>query len=136
MSKSKIKRIVILSAVFSLTAGCATSTRLRAARMAAPSKLPDLDHVMEAFVPIEDLHSYDLYLSQLRRDVAVPIRELQQKSVIGWFGFLIHDCPSDLLKDGACIQLWLERGSTVKDDVAFRALLPKHFLLVRPSRPN
>lgn len=92
-------------------------------------EIPNLTRIVDTYVPIADM-DFHRYISQLRRDVLVPVRELQRRDLVRWYSFLVHG-PDQLsgrepLDGKAYIHLRLEPrvGIDVRE---FERNLPGHF---------
>jgi hypothetical protein len=121
------------------SSGCASAVvRRNATILKEAERLPDLGRVMEAYVPVKAVEFGPEYLGQMRSDIVAPLRDLRAKGLIGWYGFLLHGCPQNLVSSAtadACVHLLLERGPGV-DPEEFRAKAPPQFRNIDGSGPS
>ena len=130
---------MVLFAVMLASSGCASAAmRRNATILKEEERLPDLNRVMEAYIPVKAASFGPEYLGQLRSDIVLPIRDLRAKGLIGWYGFLLHGCPENLKASAtadACLHLLLERGPGI-DLAEFRAKAPPQFRNIDNSGPS
>jgi len=127
-----------LCAMLLSSLGCTSAAIRRNGRWTQAAPVPDLHRIMEAWVPVTAATYGPEYLSVLRKDVVLPLRDLQAKGIIRWYGFLLHPCPETLSSRtplNACFQLWVERAPGIEFD-EFRKLAPTAFLNVDGSGPS